>query len=127
MQKSTKIVMLLAIIAIGTLGTDLAYGETSVLTSEQVQTVQIIAVTSTIAGALVSVGNGYANATPKVFSLKKSISAIITAITGAMLLVNLGTVPEQTSGITTFAIVIVFHFRMGCRQRIVKTRQIVNS
>ncbi len=108
MQRTTKIIALLAVIAIGAFGTDLAFGQSDgVFTSDQTQFIEIIAVSSAIGGALVSVANGAANSTTP-FSVKKFISAMITAIIGSMFLVNLGALPQETGGMTLFAIVLTY-------------------
>jgi len=107
MQKQTKSILILIVIGSLAFGIGEAFAQDGTLTSDQVQLLQIVAVSSAVAGALVSVVNGWQNST-HTFSKKKAFSAILTAITGAMFLVNLGAVAEQTNGMTLFAIIIMY-------------------
>ena len=109
MKTSFKIITLLAIVAAASIGTEQVYAETSTVIASELNIVEFVAVLSAVGGALVAVGQGIADSpTGTKISRKKVISAIITAITGSMLVVNLSTLSEQTAGLSLLAIVIMF-------------------
>jgi len=109
MQKSTKLIAILALIAIGTFATDSVYGQSSDQEIVAFQVVEIVTVSATVFGAIISVYDGYTSRpSGEDFSKKKLLSAIITAIMTSMLLINFDTLPEQTSGMSLFAIAIGF-------------------
>lgn len=106
MQKSTKIMLLLALISVGVFATNEAYAQTD---SNVIQNVEYVVVIATMAGALISVYQGYNDAPEEVkFSRKKLLSAMITAITTSMLLINFATLPDTVSGQSLLAISIMF-------------------
>jgi len=107
MKKLTEGLLIFGFLAVAMLSFNSAFAQDSIVTNQEVETLQIIALSATIIGSLVAVGQGYADS-PEGFSVKKLISAIITAVTGSMLLVNLGMVPEQTNGMTILGVFIMY-------------------
>lgn len=78
------------------LGSNVALAQgTTEATDKEVQTIQILAVAAAIIGAAVAVAQGIANR-PKdePVSAKKILSALITSIMGALVLINLGAIVE---------------------------------
>lgn len=108
MQRISKAIILLAIIAVTAFGVDEAFAEAKgVVLVSDAEIIQIVAVGAAIAGSIVSVVNGWMTKVGG-FNKKKMFSALLTSVTGSMFLVNLGTVAETTSGLTLFATVIMF-------------------
>lgn len=107
MQKFTKVMALVAILGASMIGTGQAFAETSV--SSDIQYVELLAVGAAIIGALLAVGQGIADR-PKdqPISIRKTLSAVITAITASMLIVNLGALPDQIAGMSLVGIAIMF-------------------
>ena len=110
MNKVSKGLILSAVVAIALLATNGAYAqEAEIITDQQAEFIQIVALLSTVTGALISVGEGYSNRPEgSGFSGKELLSALITAITGSMFVINLGAVPEQTNGMTLIAVVVMY-------------------
>lgn len=110
MNKITKAMFLSVIVAASLLTTNEVFAQdTGIVVNPQIQTLEIIALSATMAGSIIAVAQGYADRKDGVgFSSKKLLSAIITAVTSSMLLVNLGAIPEQTNGMTIVAVIISY-------------------
>ena len=110
MNKITKAMFLSVIVAASLLTTNEVFAQdTGIVVNPQIQTLEIIALSATMAGSIIAVGQGYADRKDgEKFSSKKLLSAIITAVTSSMLLVNLGAIPEQTNGMTIVAVIITY-------------------
>ncbi len=110
MKKLTKGILLSSVLAVVLLSTGTVYAqEAGTIDDQDIETIQLIAVGATIGGSLIAVIQGYADA-PKeaTFSIKKLTSAMITAVTGSFLLVNLGMLPSETNGMTLLGVVIAY-------------------
>lgn len=75
----------------------------------ELELVEFVALFSTIGGSLVNVFDGILNRPDgEGVSKKKILSAIITAVTSSMLLINFGMIPEQTSGMSILGIIVAY-------------------
>ena len=109
MNKITKGLMLSVIVAAALLTTNEVYAQTDIVTNDQVETVQVTALSAAIVGSVISVVVGYTERPDgQGFSIKKLLSAIITSVMGSMLLVNLGAIPAETNGMTIVGIFISY-------------------
>ena len=85
------------------------YGQNTVtIPADAFNLIETIAVGATIIGAIISVVQGYQDNKGTGFSSKKLLSALITAVMGALALVNFGAIPEQTSGLTLIGVFIAY-------------------
>lgn len=107
MNKSILVLLIAGITGAASLGIGEAYAES--VPGINVQNIQMIAMASTVIGALVAVGAKAVNLPAgQSFSLKKALSAIITSVTTSFTMVNLGLIPQETQGMTLFGIVIMY-------------------
>ncbi len=112
MNKISKGLALSSVLAVVLLlGSNVVFAQCTIEATdeEETLTIQIVAIVAAIAGAGVAVAQGIANK-PKEESIsaKKILSAVITSIMAALVLINLGAVVEQTDGMTILAIFIAY-------------------
>lgn len=108
MQKSLKVVILLAIIAVSSLSVNHAYAQTLGTTDADI--IEYVAVGAVVLGAVIAVIDGYTSKKTAAvgFSIKKLISALTTSIMGAVVLINFGAIPAETNGASILGVFFTY-------------------
>ena len=109
MEKSLKMIVLLAIVAISSLSVNQAYAQ-EIDVATDIPIIESIAVVAVIIGSVISVVDGYTSRTTKTtgFATKKLLSALITSIMGAITMINFGAIPDQTNGLSILGVFVSY-------------------